>query len=125
MFSFISRRHQIVLYAAVIAVTVVSCNGKSIIAVYDKESTSNCFNGSDIHSVDEMPSHFSDNTEVRLCSSQIRLKTVVNISNASNITMVGYDYPTVFCSDDLHGGFYFRGIRNLTHQTLKSNSVAI
>lgn len=111
------------LWIIALRLFLMACGGLSerstVIAVLGTNGTAarSCINGSDYqYSLNELPAQLPSNTEVRLCAHHMPLETVVTISKASNITLVGYDSvdPIVKCLTNTSAGFSFTEIKNLT-----------
>lgn len=126
-----SLPHQLLLHHMCINMKVMfwitlllGINGfgdRHIIAIYETENSTspNCSKGSDFQCrINEIAHHVTihSNTELRLCSHKIVLETIINISNVSNITVVGYDNPVINCVNGTSAGLNFMKIVNLDLQ---------
>ena len=98
---------------------VVSCVGArtTVIAVCTPSCSdvdSQCINGSDYqYRINDLPQVNINNTQIRICSSQIALSENISFSQVSNVTIVGYEYPQITCQNHSESGLNFVQVMNL------------
>ena len=119
---------MLLLVWLILEASLVNCDGLSdkstVIAVLGRDNASipGCVSGSDYQCrLEELPQYLTNYSEVRLCSYEIQLKTVVTISKVSNVRVIGYDDAVVKCCSCTAAGLSFIGVDNLTLAHFKVN----
>ena len=87
----------------------------SVIAVCESKcEVSNCTIGvSHKCGIEDIANISTDNTRVRLCSSEILLNFELRIFDIKNFSMVGYHNPVIKCPSDTLAGIRLDGIQSL------------
>ena len=102
---------------------------KSVIAVYDTAENTNmeCINGTEhrYHIQDLVHLDNLSDTQVRICSNVIILNETISLSQVSGVAIVGYDFPTIQCSNGTEAGFNFTGIQNLVLSSFTITNCAL
>lgn len=98
-----------------VAQVVESLEKQNVIAVYDssEEIDLSCVQGAHLqYNISDLPSNFSSNTVLRLCSNLVIEKNIA-LSSLSNVTLVGYESPILRCPNGTEVGLVFTSMHNL------------